>query len=129
MNMPAVNPQPARAFELPIATFLRLQNRRTRISATLAVAVGGDIAARVVPPMIVIELIALVLEVLCRKQGATLHPPSRVIDDTWDLITDPFFDNGGLDKGLFWHLSASLQRVAQGYALASIVGVALGTLV
>ena len=49
--------------------------------------------------------------------------------DTWELIVDPFFDRGGLDKGLFWHLSASLQRVALGYALAAVVGVALGTLV
>jgi len=52
-----------------------------------------------------------------------------VLNDTWELIVDPFFDRGGLDKGLFWHLSASLQRVASGYALASLVGVALGTLV
>ena len=68
-------------------------------------------------------------EILCRKAGATLPPPSRVLTDTWELIVDPFFDRGGLDKGLFWHLSASLQRVALGYALACGVGVALGTLV
>ena len=42
---------------------------------------------------------------------------------------DPFFDHGGIDKGLFWHLSASLQRVAYGYSLAAIAGIALGTLV
>src|SRR5256714_5402218 len=70
-----------------------------------------------------------VWEILCRKQGATLPPPSRVIRDTWELIVDPFFDRGGIDKGLFWHLSASLQRVTFGYALAAIAGVALGTLV
>jgi nitrate/nitrite transport system permease protein len=46
-----------------------------------------------------------------------------------ELIFDPFFDNGGLDKGLFWHLSASLWRVAYGYALAAVVGIGLGTLV
>src|SRR5215217_5118687 len=73
---------------------------------------------------------ALVLwELLCRKAGATLPPPSRVLKDTWELIVDPFFDRGGIDKGLFWHLAASLQRVALGYTLASIAGVALGTLV
>ena len=52
-----------------------------------------------------------------------------VLADTWELIVDPFFDRGGIDKGLFWHLSASLQRVALGYALPAIAGVALGTLV
>ena len=24
--------------------------------------------------------------------------------DAWDLIADPFYDNGGIDKGMFWHL-------------------------
>jgi nitrate/nitrite transport system permease protein len=52
-----------------------------------------------------------------------------VFKETKELIFDPFFDRGGIDKGLFWHLSASLQRVALGYSLAAIAGVALGTLV
>ena len=61
------------------------------------------------------------IRLVCRQAGATLPPPSKVLNDTWELIVDPFFDRGGLDKGLFWHLSASLQRVGLGYALASIV--------
>jgi nitrate/nitrite transport system permease protein len=108
---------------LPLGTPRRspLRERvRTRLSA---------IAASVVPPLIVIALILLVWELMCSKPGATLPPPSRVLKDTWELIIDPFYDRGGLDKGLFWHLSASLQRVAFGYALAATVGVALGTLV
>jgi nitrate/nitrite transport system permease protein len=88
-----------------------------------------DIAARVVPPVVVIAIGLVIWEILCRKAGATLPPPSKVVSSTWELIAHPFYDNGGLDKGLFWHLSASLQRVALGYALASVVGVALGTLV
>ena len=82
-----------------------------------------------VPPLVVIALTLIVWEMLCNRPGATLPPPSRVLRDTWELIVDPFFDRGGIDKGLFWHLSASLQRVAFGYALAASVGVALGTLV
>jgi nitrate/nitrite transport system permease protein len=89
----------------------------------------GDIAARVIPPLVVIALGLAIWEMLCSKPGASLPPPSKVLNDTWELIVDPFFDRGGLDKGLFWHMSASLQRVAFGYALASIAGVALGTLV
>jgi nitrate/nitrite transport system permease protein len=89
----------------------------------------GKVAERVVPPVVVIAVALLIWELLCRRAGSTLPPPSRVLTDTWELIVDPFFDRGGLDKGLFWHLSASLQRVAFGYVLASFVGVALGTLV
>jgi nitrate/nitrite transport system permease protein len=86
-------------------------------------------AARVIPPAVVLTLFLVVWELLCRKAGATLPPPSKVLKDTKDLILDPFFDNGGIDKGLFWHLSASLQRVALGYSLAAVAGIALGTLV
>ena len=75
MNMPAVNPQPARAVEPPIAKVLRLQNRQRKFSLSRAAAIGRDVAARVVPPIIVIALIGIVWEVLCRKQGATLPPP------------------------------------------------------
>jgi nitrate/nitrite transport system permease protein len=90
---------------------------------------ASTIAANVLPPLVVVAVTMLIWELLCNRQGATLPPPSRVIKDTWELIVDPFFDRGGIDKGLFWHLSASLQRVAFGYALAAIAGVALGTLV
>ena len=89
----------------------------------------SEISARVVPPVVVIGLFLLVWELLCRRTGATLPPPSRVYSDTRELIFDPFFDRGGIDKGLFWHLSASLQRVALGYSLAAVVGIGLGTLV
>ena len=49
--------------------------------------------------------------------------------DTWPLIVDPFFDNGGVDKGMFWHIAASLKRVALGFWLAAAVGIALGVLI
>jgi len=91
--------------------------------------IAGNIAARVIPPVVMIALALATWELLCRKAGASLPPPSIVVRDTWDLIVDPFFDRGGIDRGLFWHISASLQRVALGYLLASISGVALGTLV
>jgi nitrate/nitrite transport system permease protein len=86
-------------------------------------------AARMIPPVVVLVLLLLVWQILCMQPGAGLPPPTQVVSDTWELIAHPFFDNGGTDKGLFWHISASLQRVALGYALAAIVGVALGTLV
>jgi nitrate/nitrite transport system permease protein len=88
-----------------------------------------EISARVVPPIVVITLFMVIWELLCRKTGATLPPPSKVISDTKELILDPFFDRGGIDKGLFWHLSASLQRVALGYSIAAVVGIGLGTLI
>jgi nitrate/nitrite transport system permease protein len=84
---------------------------------------------RVIPPLVVIALLMLVWELVCRRAGSALPPPSKVFKDTKELIFDPFFDHGGIDKGLFWHLSASLQRVALGYSLSAIAGIALGVLV
>lgn len=50
--------------------------------------------------------------------------------ETWDpLIVNPFYDNGGTDKGLFWQLLASLQRVGIGFSLSAIVGIGLGILI
>ncbi|WP_315719108.1 MULTISPECIES: nitrate ABC transporter permease [unclassified Bradyrhizobium] len=93
------------------------------------VKMAREVAVRVVPPLIVLALFILVWELLCRRAGSALPPPSRVFADTRELIFDPFFDHGGIDKGLFWHLEASLRRVAIGYAIAAVVGVALGTLI
>jgi nitrate/nitrite transport system permease protein len=128
MNMPLLKAEPAAAMPPAMAMVLPLEPKRQPL-ATRITALLGDVAVRVVPPIVVIALILVIWELLCRRAGSTLPPPSRVLNDSWELIVDPFFDRGGLDKGLFWHLSASLQRVGLGYALACVVGVALGTLV
>lgn len=128
MNMPLRNTDTAVVLPAASAKLLALPQKRNPLLSRV-MARSSDVAVRVVPPLVVIALGLLVWEMLCRRAGATLPPPSRVLADTWELIVDPFFDRGGLDKGLFWHMSASLQRVALGYALASLAGVALGTLV
>jgi nitrate/nitrite transport system permease protein len=83
----------------------------------------------VLPPLLVVAVLGLLWEWAAGGAGATLPPPSQVWTDSRDLILDPFFDRGGLDKGLFWHLAASLTRVFQGFALSAIVGIGLGMLV
>ena len=45
---------------------------------------------------------------------------------TRELLLYPFFDRGGLDKGLFLHTMSSLSRVALGYTMAAIIGIAAG---
>jgi nitrate/nitrite transport system permease protein len=58
-----------------------------------------------------------------------LPGPVSVIVDTWDpYIIKPFFDDGGTSKGLGWQILISLQRVAMGYGLAAVVGIAIGGL-
>ncbi len=85
--------------------------------------------AQVLPPLLVLLAFVAVWEFLAGGANATLPPPSKVWTDAHDLIVDPFFDRGGLDKGLFWHLLASLQRVAVGFTLAAIAGILTGLLI
>ncbi|HEY9908708.1 MAG TPA: nitrate ABC transporter permease [Thermosynechococcaceae cyanobacterium] len=82
-----------------------------------------------VPPIVAIVISLILWQLLTSIPGATLPGPIKVVQDTWILIGWPFYDRGGTDKGLFWQVLASLQRVAIGYTLAAIVGIALGILV
>src|SRR3954451_16604484 len=128
MNMPAKKIESAAVLTNAPAAVVKLMPKRLPV-AEKYVKMARETAARVVPPLIVLALLLLFWELVCRRAGSTLPPPSRVFKETKELIFDPFFDRGGIDKGLFWHLSASLQRVALGYSIAAIVGIALGTLV
>lgn len=74
----------------------------------------------------------LLLWQIISMSGVTRLPgPLSLFTDqrTRDLLFYPFYDFGGLDKGLFWQTLASLWRVAQGYTLAAIVGISVGVLV
>ncbi len=128
MSLPALDTGKIR--ELPRAKIVALPAPPSAAPAFQRIAPAlRYMAERFLPPFITLMILLVVWEVLCSGDTASLPPPSRVIADTWELITDPFYDRGGLDKGLFWHLLASLQRVMVGYALAAVIGVALGTLV
>lgn len=90
---------------------------------------GQQVLRNGLPPLVVGALLLIVWQLLCSRPGAALPPPSQVVNDTWELITQPFYDNGGNDVGMAWQLLASLERVAYGYLMAAVVGIALGVLV
>lgn len=100
--------------------------------APLARAMTGlrrFVVQRLLPPLVIGVLLLVVWQLLCSGKGSALPPPTQVVSDTWELIINPFYDNGGNDKGMAWQLLASLSRVAYGYALAVVVGISLGVLV
>jgi nitrate/nitrite transport system permease protein len=86
-------------------------------------------SVKALPPLIAIVALVGLWEIVCAAPDSSLPAPSRVVDETWELIVDPFFDRGGIDKGLFWHIYASVKRVALGYLFAALAGIALGVLV
>lgn len=86
-------------------------------------------AAKALPPLVTLALILLVWQILCAKPGATLPPPSQIWRDSYDLITQPFFNFGTQDIGLGWRVLVSLETVAYGFGLATIAGILLGALI
>ncbi|MBT9372867.1 nitrate ABC transporter permease [Rhizobium sp. CSW-27] len=85
--------------------------------------------AQLLPPLITLVLMIMLWELVCSSPTSSLPSPSRVLEESWELIAHPFYVGQGIDQGMFWHIFASLQRVAIGYALAVVAGVALGVLV
>lgn len=88
-----------------------------------------ELAGAVLPPLLGLVLLLGAWEIACAQPGAMLPGPSKVLKDTWELIANPFFDHGGTDKGLFWHLAASLKRVAMGFSLSASIGILLGVII
>lgn len=128
MSLPAIELKPVA--RLPVAgKVIALQPPPPNLWQTRLRPALNGIAVTVLPPLLTLALILVAWEMLCASPTASLPAPSKIVADTWELIADPFYDRGGLDKGLFWHLLASLQRVALGYVLAAAAGVALGALV
>lgn len=87
----------------------------------------GDI----MPPLIGIVAFLTIWQLVSWSGLTRLPGPLSLWMDqrTRELLLYPFYDLGGLNKGLFWQTLASLGRVAQGYTLAAIVGISMGVLV
>jgi nitrate/nitrite transport system permease protein len=106
----------ARAINRPQSNVLDrlLSNRKTR---------------KIVAPLIAISVFLIIWQLLTLSPDANLPSPIKVVQQTWELIIDPFFDKGATNKGLFWQIWASVQRVLQGFTLAAIVGISIGIIV
>jgi nitrate/nitrite transport system permease protein len=81
-------------------------------------------------PIVICLTVALgIWQLLCLAPDSKMPGPLKVIAQTWTLILDPFYDNGGTDKGLGLQILISLQRVAFGYSLAAIAGISIGAFI
>jgi nitrate/nitrite transport system permease protein len=123
MNAISHAPAPAAlAASAPLAPRAPTLTERLRPRVRHALAV-------MLPPLALLVVLGILWEWASSGPAASLPPPSVVWATSFELITDPFYDRGGLDKGLGLHLAASLQRVAVGFALSAVAGIALGMLV
>jgi nitrate/nitrite transport system permease protein len=109
------------------AAIHKLQPKSAPLARRLAKLAKGA-AERLGPPLVTIALLLLIWQLAASSPTSALPSPLRVLDESWDIIVDPFRVGKGIDQGLFWHVGASLVRVAYGYAIAAVAGVALGVL-
>ena len=127
MNMPVLKTETASvAAALATAEVVAARRRRSRAScrrsccrcsATIAARRGAAAGhARAAS--------STVWQILCMQPGATLPSPTKIWTEACDLIVDPFFVAGPQDIGLGWRVLTSLQRVAIGYGLAAVIGIA-----
>ena len=130
MNMPLLGGEakPAASARSAPAAVIELKPPRSGLSGRILPALSTA-AARVVPPLVTLGLLLIVWEMLCNRPGATLPAPSKIWTEARDLIVEPFFAMGPQDIGLGWRVLTSLQRVAIGYGLAGVIGIALGTII
>jgi nitrate/nitrite transport system permease protein len=129
MNMPVLKTEPKVMTALPSAEVLRIAPPKPSFVRARLLPALGDIAANVLPPLVMLLLILAVWQILCMKPGATLPSPTKIWSEAKDLIVDPFFVAGPQDIGLGWRVLVSLQRVAIGYGFAAVIGILLGTII
>ncbi|ESQ78343.1 nitrate ABC transporter permease [Asticcacaulis sp. YBE204] len=87
----------------------------------------ADKAGNILMPLLTIGVLLAVWEGLGQAFPGGLPSPSMVLLEAQELIFNPFYDRGGVDKGLFWHVLTSLSRVGIGFGLAAVCGVLLGS--
>ena len=129
MALPAysTDPDPPPAAK-PAAEVVAMPRPPRRLGARLA-AVARDVLSVILPPVVSIGALLLLWEMISTSHPGGLPAPSMIWLESRELILHPFYDRGGVDKGLFWHALTSLKRVAIGFSAAALVGIALGVLV
>lgn len=124
-------PNPSFAQAEPLAAIpapVESHDTRASFGAELARKAGATTAA-VLPPLLTLVALLGIWQLAASSHPGGVPAPSVIWQDSHDLILDPFFDHGGTDKGLFWHVLTSLKRVAIGFSLSAVCGVALGVLI
>ncbi|MCP6760343.1 MAG: nitrate ABC transporter permease [Fischerella sp. CENA71] len=88
-----------------------------------------SIIKQIFAPLCGIATILIFWHLMSITINTSLPSPVVVINNTWELIINPFFNHGGLNKGFFWLILASLKRVIFGYFIAVMIGIPIGFLI
>jgi nitrate/nitrite transport system permease protein len=128
VSLPQPKPSITAAAAGPAAPVLAMP-RRGQAWRGQAKAAASAFATATVPPTVCLLLTLAVWQLATGGHPEGFPSPLTIWQDSRQLILHPFFKNGGVDQGLFWHVTTSLSRVAVGFSMSAVVGVALGLLV
>lgn len=100
---------------------------------------NNEITKKIVLPLLVLLLIMQVWSAIAHTVEDFPTPSDTYVsafggensegDEMIGVLSDPFYVNNQDDKGIFWQIVASLERVFAGFVLAILVGVPLGLLI
>ncbi|MBI1822163.1 MAG: nitrate ABC transporter permease [Nitrospirae bacterium] len=88
-----------------------------------------SLSDKVILPAVTFIVVAGIWAGISHLGGSFLPDPIKTFTRSWTLMIHPFLDSGPNNKGIGWHLLASLTRVLTGFGLAALVGVPLGFLI
>ena len=97
------------------------------------------IAMTILPTILMLFALLMVWEIACSGEDASLPSPSKVWTESYEVIMHPlkgvevdglgFKIQDGGDVGIAGHILTSLKRVAVGFSLSALFGIALGILI
>jgi nitrate/nitrite transport system permease protein len=85
--------------------------------------------ARAASAVLGVALLLIFWGSVSRLLAADLPGPIPTLRVFWDLVSNPFYDAGPNDKGIGLQLFASLERVAIGFFVGTLIAVPLGILI
>ncbi len=91
-------------------------------------AVAGLIRVKIGAIVLPLAGLAVLVSVwtMVSQVAPFLPSPAKTVTNSWDLIVNPFFDEGPNNKGIGWQVLYSLGRVGLGFGLAMVVGIPVG---
>ena len=101
----------------------------TRAAPAWGARIATFLAQNVAPPAVILTILLAIWQVAASGAGSGLPTPLMVWEQSYELIVSPFFVYGTQDIGLGWRVLTSLERVAYGFGLASVVGVLIGAVI
>ncbi|MEW6732861.1 MAG: nitrate ABC transporter permease [Acidobacteriota bacterium] len=101
---------------LPFTQFALLANRVRQFGVSLVYTLAG------------FGLLMVVWAIISAVTAYQLPGPLAVLKVFWQLVSNPFYDNGPNDKGIAIQMVSSLQRVFIGFGLGVLVAIPAGVI-